>query len=103
SNGPEALALWEQHPGEIDLLFTDMIMPGGLTGLDLTAQLRKEKPGLKVVLSSGYSAELASAGNLAAHRVTYLPKPSEPGPLAAAVRQCLDQSPPEQTQAAHKE
>ena len=91
-NGPEALALWEKHRGAIDLLFTDMILPGGLTGLDLTAQLRKEKPGLKVVLSSGYSAALASAGNLAAHRITYLPKPAEPGPLAAAVRQCLDQS-----------
>ena len=93
SNGPEALALWEKHRTEIDLLFTDMIMPEGLTGLDLAAQLRKEKPELKVVLSSGYSAELASSGSLAAHRVTYLPKPAEPGLLAAAVRNCLDQPP----------
>jgi PAS domain S-box-containing protein len=54
ANGPAALALLDTHP-EIDLLFTDMIMPGGMTGADLAIAARAKRPGIKVLLTSGYA------------------------------------------------
>lgn len=43
---------------QIDLLFTDIVMPEGISGLELSETLRAQKPALRIVLSSGYSAEL---------------------------------------------
>ena len=43
-DGPEALSLWPQHRGKIDLLFTDMVMPGGITGRELADHLLREEP-----------------------------------------------------------
>jgi hypothetical protein len=53
SSGPEALALARAHPGPIDLLVTDMVMPG-MTGKDLIRELSAERPQLQVVFMSGY-------------------------------------------------
>jgi PAS domain S-box-containing protein len=91
SNGPEALRLWEQHRSEIDLLFTDMVMPEGMTGLDLAGQLRAAKDGLKVVISSGYSVDIANSGIPAGSGIAYMSKPYEVKGLVAMVRRCLDQ------------
>lgn len=54
ANGPEALGMIDAHP-ELNLLFTDMIMPGGMNGKDLAAHVRAKRPGLKVLLTSGYA------------------------------------------------
>jgi len=92
SSGAEALRVWDEHDGRVDLLLTDMIMPGGMTGHALAAKLRKQKPGLKVIYSSGYSSELMekdSGGN----STVFLAKPYLPLQLAQAVRICLDASP----------
>jgi two-component system cell cycle sensor histidine kinase/response regulator CckA len=91
SNGPEAVAVWETHEAEIDLLYTDMQMPGGMTGLQLAGQLRARKPGLKVIVSSGYSVELASQDSVDAAGVTFVPKPCPADKLAATLRKCLDE------------
>ncbi|MCX6914435.1 MAG: PAS domain S-box protein, partial [Verrucomicrobia bacterium] len=56
----EALEVWRSHAGEIALLLTDIVMPEGITGCDLTEQLRAQRPALKVVLMSGYSADVIS-------------------------------------------
>ena len=85
-NGVEALRLWRQHRDRIRLLFTDMVMPEGMTGLDLAEQLRAEKPGLPVIISSGYSIELLGQGGQTAAGITYLPKPCEPEALARTLR-----------------
>ena len=45
-NGRDAIKLWQKLDSEIDLLLTDMVMPEGMTGLELTEQLRAVKPGL---------------------------------------------------------
>ena len=50
-----ALQVWQEHHSHIDLLLTDLIMPGGLTGRELAERLRQQKPALKVILTSGYS------------------------------------------------
>ncbi|MGA3283830.1 MAG: response regulator [Verrucomicrobiota bacterium] len=95
SSGVEALQIWDEHNGRIDLLLTDMIMPGGMTGNDLAAKLRKQKPGLKVIYTSGYSSELTGRDS-GANNTTFLAKPYLPLQLAQAVRKCLDASPESQ-------
>jgi len=91
-DGQEALRVWQEHGDSIDLLFTDAVMPGGLTGLDLVGRLRASRPGLKAILSSGYSSQLTQPDLEAAHGVTFVPKPCSPEDLAAAVRQCLGET-----------
>lgn len=89
-DGGEALALWERHRAAINLLFTDMVMPGGMSGLELAERLKRERPDLKVIVGSGYS-ELMARQSLPNHPgFTFLPKPYEPEPLLAGVRQALD-------------
>jgi two-component system, cell cycle sensor histidine kinase and response regulator CckA len=92
ANGPEALRQWDQHRLEIALLFTDMVMPEGMTGLDLAKRLREANGGLKVIISSGYSVDIANSGIPAGLGIAYLSKPYEVKSLVALVRKCLDQT-----------
>ncbi len=57
-NGHEALEVWAEKSAEIDLLLTDVVMPQSISGRDLAHTLIMEKPDLKVIFTSGYSAEL---------------------------------------------
>jgi PAS domain S-box-containing protein len=88
-NGVEAVALWEKERAHIDLLFTDMVMPEGITGRELAERLQGEKPELKVIISSGYSEEIIQHGQPRKPGTTYLPKPYEGKTLGATVRSCL--------------
>ncbi len=90
TNGKEALVLWRQHQQSIQLLFSDMVMPEGLNGLELARQLRQANPHLKVLISSGYSVETSQLEAADGNWITYLPKPFELYDLAAEVRKCLD-------------
>jgi PAS domain S-box-containing protein len=89
ADGKQALTLWNQHHPEISLLLTDMVMPGGMSGLELANKIREQKPGLKNIISSGYSTDLAHREPLA-DGVTYLPKPYQASLLGRVVRDCLD-------------
>ena len=89
-NGQEAVTLWQIHGTEVDLLLTDMVMPEGMTGLELTERLQALKPGLQAVITSGYSAEIAHAGVPNKAGVSYLPKPYATKVLAQLIRDCLD-------------
>jgi CheY-like chemotaxis protein len=90
-SGVEALRIWDEFDGEVDLLLTDMVMPEGMTGLELAAQLKKRKQGLKVIYSSGYSPE-AMGRTFGESDTVFLPKPYVPPQLARTVRTCLDSS-----------
>jgi len=57
-NGREALEVWAKSRTEIDLLLTDVVMPESISGRDLAHKLIMDKPDLKVIFTSGYSAEL---------------------------------------------
>jgi two-component system cell cycle sensor histidine kinase/response regulator CckA len=61
-SGVEARIVWEQHRDEINLLLTDMVMPGGMTGKDVAERFLKENPKLKVIYTSGYSVEFRHQG-----------------------------------------
>jgi PAS domain S-box-containing protein len=89
-NGDDALRIWSAHRNEIDLLFTDMVMPGELTGWELASRLRADKPGLKVIICTGYSQESALQELDASTRMALLRKPFDVARLLQAVRQCLD-------------
>lgn len=90
ANGLEAMALWSLHQREIDLVLTDLVMPEGLSGLQLAQRLRRAQPGLKIIIASGYSAELAEKGLSPADRFSFLPKPFDVATLGRTVRACLD-------------
>lgn len=90
ASGPEALQIWKDHADHIDLLLTDMVMPGNMTGLELAEKLKGEKPALKVIFTSGYSVEMVGK-NLGLQRgVNFLQKPYSPPKLAQMVRDALD-------------
>ena len=89
--GSQALEIWKQQGGRIDLLFTDMIMPEGMTGLQLAERLWREAPALKVIISSGYHAKTARLPDEESARIRYLAKPYEVPTLASTVRAFLDE------------
>jgi two-component system cell cycle sensor histidine kinase/response regulator CckA len=90
ASGPDALAIWAEADDQINLLFTDMVMPGGMTGRDLAVAIHKKKPGLKVLYSSGYSVNLIQADFALKEGVNFLAKPYNTTTLAQVVRSCLD-------------
>jgi CheY-like chemotaxis protein len=89
SNGPEAVVLWERSGKTYNLLFTDMVMPGGVSGLDLARRLRAEDRNLPVIIASGYSQELSSEIEPLGGRVCFLAKPFSVEDLADTVSRLL--------------
>ena len=75
------------------MLFTDMVMPEGMSGIELADILRNENRGLGVVIFTGYSNELGSESMNDARGLSVLRKPVEARSLLAAVRACLDAHP----------
>jgi hypothetical protein len=92
ASGVDAVQVWERKERPVDLLVTDMVMPGGMTGNELAAQLRKQDPELKVIYTSGYSPGMAGQDLSVLDRRNFLPKPYSIGRLAQVVRNCLDEA-----------
>jgi signal transduction histidine kinase/DNA-binding response OmpR family regulator len=90
--GVQALKVWDEHHGKVDLLLTDMVMPGGIGGAELAQQLRGRKADLRVIYTSGYSSEIVGH-NLSQNDAIFLPKPYRPPQLALRVRKSLDAPP----------
>ena len=90
SNGVEALETWNQHKNEISMLFTDLVMPDNMSGRELAEKLWAERPGLKVIFTSGYSTDIVGKDFKLEPELNYLQKPYQPQALALAVRRCLD-------------
>ena len=89
-SGRAALDLWRSQGDKVDLLLTDIVLPGGMSGIELAQHLLEDRPLLKVVFSSGYSPELSSGGLPLGPGRKFLPKPYTPATLVATVRACLD-------------
>jgi two-component system cell cycle sensor histidine kinase/response regulator CckA len=90
ASGAEALALWRTGDHTIDLLFTDLVMPGGVDGHELARTLRAESPQLKVIFISGYSPEIAGTELALGAGETFLQKPIAAHAMLRAVRDALD-------------
>ena len=91
ADGAAALRILEQGDPHIDLLLSDVIMPGGLDGYQLGAKARELRPDLKVLLSSGFTER--SSGGTGGHddEFALLRKPYRRETLAQAIRDVLDQ------------
>ena len=85
-DGPAALAIIESDK-PLDLLFTDVVMPNGMTGLELGRRARQARPGLKVVLTSGYTSLSANDGLTG--EFTLIGKPYRRAHLAEVIRSTL--------------
>ena len=90
-NAPAALRLWSELAGRVDLLFTDIVMPGGMSGHELAARLQLQRPELKVLFCSGYTREVEQYDVTDGASRNFLPKPYKAGELAEAVRRCLSE------------
>lgn len=89
-NGREAIELWNGRSDEIDLLLTDMVMPEGISGVDLAERLLANRPGLRVIFTSGYTANEIGPELLTKTHARFLQKPYSHADLAKMVRDCLD-------------
>jgi signal transduction histidine kinase len=88
-DGRDALRLFAQHSASIDLLLTDVIMPG-LNGRELAEQALVSKPGLKVIYMSGYTDDVLSSTGALGPGMSFLEKPLKLDLLSAHVREVLD-------------
>jgi PAS domain S-box-containing protein len=89
-NGAEAVEVWKEHRDEIAMLFTDLVMPDNMNGRELAEKLWTERPGLKVIFTSGYSTDIVGKDFKLEPELNYLQKPYQPQMLALTVRRCLD-------------
>jgi two-component system, cell cycle sensor histidine kinase and response regulator CckA len=89
-DGADALKRVESHQGNIDLLLTDMVMPG-MTGQDLSARLLRNRPGLRVLFMSGYSERAAVDSAQGDSSMRLLAKPFSRWALLRAVHDILKQ------------
>jgi two-component system, cell cycle sensor histidine kinase and response regulator CckA len=88
TDGQEALSLAEQHPEEIHLVVTDVIMPG-MSGSNLVAQLENSRPGIKALFISGYTDNAIVHHGILDSNIAFLQKPFSPNQLARKVREVL--------------
>jgi len=91
SHGEEALAISESHDGPIDLILTDVVMPG-LAGRDLAERLKAKRPGIRVLYMSGYTDDVILHHGILEEGVGFVQKPFSPERLAEKVRAALGKS-----------
>ena len=87
--GAEAIRVAGERRGALDLLLTDVVMPG-MDGRELARRLTAEHDGLAVVFTSGYPADSLTGAGAIENRAAYVQKPYDPAELAATVRSVLD-------------
>jgi PAS domain S-box-containing protein len=90
-DGREALMRLAENPG-VDLLFSDVVLPGGITGVELAEMAQHKKPNLKILLTSGYPAETLASRFNHKPRLSLLNKPYRKIDLGRRLREVLNES-----------
>jgi PAS domain S-box-containing protein len=93
ASGQAALFLCQNHPGTVDLLVTDVIMPQ-VTGPELFEKLRSQRPALAVLYMSGYTNDAITRHGPLEEGINFVQKPFTPSGLARKVREALDSTKP---------
>jgi signal transduction histidine kinase/DNA-binding response OmpR family regulator len=88
SDSKQAVSLCESHPSGIDLLLTDVVMPGA-SGPELAVELLERRPEMKVLFMSGYSGTAITRHGVLREGLVFLQKPFSPGSVTRAVRSAL--------------
>jgi CheY-like chemotaxis protein len=88
-SGENAVEVWKWHSARIDLLLTDVVLPGELSGLQLGEKLQAEKPSLRIVHATGYSREAVAPQAKGGKALYVLTKPYTPRSLLQAVHEVL--------------
>ncbi|OIQ26966.1 MAG: hypothetical protein BM562_15825 [Alphaproteobacteria bacterium MedPE-SWcel] len=88
-HGPAAIAVLAENTG-IDLVFTDLVMPGGMSGYEVAEHVQETRPEVRVLLTSGYAEELMNGEKLADRNLRLLRKPYRQIDLAEAINAVLD-------------
>ena len=91
--GRDAVELSEQHEGTIDLLLSDIVMPGGVTGVELARLLKLSRPDMKVILMSGYDQAMLAEDT----EWPFIPKRFKPSTLMERVKHILVEDLPPQS------
>jgi len=89
ANALEALEIYNEESGQIDLVLTDMVMPRGMSGRELAANLKALNPELKIVYTTGYSRQVVGNDMDLREGLNFLPKPHAPGKLIETIRSRL--------------
>jgi two-component system cell cycle sensor histidine kinase/response regulator CckA len=91
-SGAAALRKCSEREVPVDLLLTDVIMPGGMSGAELAERLQTRQPGLKVIYTSGYTPGMGHKELAVLNRPNFMPKPYGMERLLETVRTSLDQT-----------
>ncbi|HWN56101.1 MAG TPA: response regulator, partial [Methylomirabilota bacterium] len=94
-DGEEALRIAGAESDRIDLMVTDVVMPG-MNGRELARRLLAIRPGTRVLYVSGYTDDALSQHGILDQELAFLAKPFSPETLVRSVRQVLDDAPPNQ-------
>jgi PAS domain S-box-containing protein len=89
-SGAEA---WSSHASKADqihLILTDLVIPGGINGLEMSAKFASINPAIRLIVTSGYSVEIAKWRMLEQNNVKFIPKPYKMDQVLKAVRDSLD-------------
>jgi CheY-like chemotaxis protein len=93
ASGPEALRLWQERSGAVDMILTDVVMPQ-MSGPKLVERLKALCPDVRVVYMSGYTDDVIARHGIISAETEFLQKPFTLDSLAAKVRSVLDQKDP---------
>ena len=94
TSSPDALDAFKRNPEDFDLIITDMAMPN-LTGIDLSRQLLECRPGLPIILYTGYNETIDKEKAMKYGISSFLCKPVARGELLKTIRQVLDHRQPD--------
>ena len=90
ASGNEALALADTHHGRVDLLLTDVVLPG-MNGRELSERFKQRHPDARVLFTSGYADDVIARRGVLSGSIAFLAKPYSPERLLAKIRSVLDQ------------
>jgi PAS domain S-box-containing protein len=89
-DAPGALEIWAKYHDQISLVFSDVVMPGGMNGRELAERIWQDNPRQKIIFSTGYGTDALGKDFPLDPQLNYLPKPYLPQQLALLIRRRLD-------------